>query len=74
MKDPSIVQITPDWASVTGRAMVEGEERALTVVVDRDGPLDPGTEPAVSVRIEGREPASGRLVGVVTITTALRRI
>jgi N-acyl-D-aspartate/D-glutamate deacylase len=74
MKDPSIVQITPDWASVTGRALVEGQERALTVVVDRDSPLDAGTDPAVSVRIEGREPTSGRLIGVVTITTALRRI
>jgi N-acyl-D-aspartate/D-glutamate deacylase len=74
MKDPSIIQITPDWSSVTGRAMVEGQERALTVVVDRDSPLDPGDQPSVSVRIEGREPTSGRLVGVVTITTALRRI
>jgi hypothetical protein len=54
--------------------MVEGQERAVTVIVDKASPAHPGADPSVSLRIEGREPTSGRLVGEVTITTAPRRI
>ena len=74
MKDPAIVQVSDDWASVTGRAMVEGQERALTVIVDRGAPGPADQDPSVSLRIEGLAPTSGRLVGTVTITTAQRRI
>jgi N-acyl-D-amino-acid deacylase len=74
MKDPAIIQVGDQWASVTGRAMVEGQELSLTVVVDRANPLQRGTDPSISLRIEGREPTSGRLIGEVTITTASRRI
>ena len=49
--DPGLLQVDGNWASFTGRAVVESADRAVLVIVDGSDPLHPG--PTVEVELEG---------------------
>jgi hypothetical protein len=51
----SLVQVADQWVTFTGRARVlpSGEERAITVIVDRADPLAANRRAAVVVDVEG---------------------
>jgi uncharacterized Zn-binding protein involved in type VI secretion len=46
-----LLQVDGNWASFTGRAIVEGVDRAVLVIVDGSDPMHPS--PAVEVELEG---------------------
>ena len=46
-----LLQVDGNWASVTGRAIVEGVDRAVLLIVDGSDPLHPA--PVVEVELEG---------------------
>ena len=58
-----------DWLTVTGRALVGGDERAFTLLVDGADPLTAGSPSAVELRIEGMPPITGAVQGRTTIRT-----
>lgn len=55
-----LFQVGPAWATLSGRALVEGEERSFVVIVDR-GDLAAGG-PTVTLRVESDDPVIGPLV------------
>jgi hypothetical protein len=61
-----------DWLTVTGRALVGGDERAFTLLVDGADPLAAGSPSAVELRIEGMTPLTGAVQGRTNIRTNAR--
>ncbi len=60
------LQVTPRWASITGRARVTGlgeanGERAFTLIVDATDPMAAGDSTTVVLMVEGMPAVSGRL-------------
>ncbi len=66
------IQPGADWLTVTGRALVGGDERAFTLLVDGADPLAAGSPPAVELRIEGMLPLTGAVHGRTNIRTNRR--
>ncbi|MGE3274243.1 MAG: amidohydrolase family protein [Vicinamibacterales bacterium] len=60
---PGLLQTATGWAGVTGVAIVEGQPRAVRLLVDADDPLAPGGGARVSVRLAGLADTAGRLAG-----------
>ena len=61
-----------DWLTVTGRALVGGDDRAFTLLVDGADPLAAGSPPAVELRIEGMPPLTGAVQGRTSVRTNTR--
>jgi hypothetical protein len=61
-----------DWLTVTGRALVGGDDRAFTLLVDGADPLAAGSPSAVELRIEGMTPLTGAVQGRTNIRTTMR--
>ncbi|MEQ1690194.1 MAG: amidohydrolase family protein [Gemmatimonas sp.] len=57
----------PNWASVSGRLRVGGDERAFTLIVDGADPLAVGTPPTIVLHIEGMAPLTGTVTGLTEI-------
>jgi len=67
----SLVQVADQWAAFTGRARLlpSGEERAITVIVDRADPLAANHAAAVVVDVEGAYHLAGSIEpGSVKVT------
>jgi N-acyl-D-amino-acid deacylase len=68
--DFGVLQVTKEWASVTGRARSnpDGQERALTIVIDQADPAAPGSMRLV-VETEGDVLLNGSLQGRVRVSS-----
>lgn len=58
--EPGLFQVGPAWASVTGRATLDGEEHSFVAIVDR-GDLRAGS-PTFTLLIDGERTVYGRLI------------
>lgn len=61
------LQAAAGWAAITGRTLVDGVDRAFTLVLDAADPLADGTPPTVRFAVEGRPALEGRLAGSLTL-------
>jgi N-acyl-D-amino-acid deacylase len=61
MQQPGVLQVSREWASFTGRVRVMplGEDRAVTVIVDRANPLSVDHGAQIIVEIEGGNRVEG---------------
>ncbi len=66
------LQTADRWATITGRATVQGADRAFTLIVDGADPLAEGTLVTVTMAVDGLPAIQGQLKGSVAMLPRAR--